>query len=102
MYQLTVETLLGLRVADGMLWIEPCVPASWGDYSIRYRYRTSVYHVSVRLEGANPRALWALTLDGVAVAGVRDASGLLGVALVDDGQEHHAVFEFRGGPPLPQ
>ncbi len=101
MYQLTVETLLGLRVADGLLSVEPCVPESWDEYSIRYRYRTSVYHVSVRLEGANPRALWALTLDGVAVAGVRDATGQRGVALVDDGHEHHAAFEFRGGPRPP-
>jgi transposase len=34
--------------------------------------------------------------------GVRDASRLRGVTLVDDGREHHATFEFRGAPQSPE
>ena len=47
MYRLTLETLLGVTVEDNQLRIAPCVPAHWQDYKIHYRYRDTVYHISI-------------------------------------------------------
>ncbi|MCH8553149.1 MAG: glycosyl transferase [Natronospirillum sp.] len=47
MYQLTVETLLGLQREGDFLRLVPCIPADWGIYKIHYRYRDTVYHITV-------------------------------------------------------
>ena len=47
MYRLTLETLLGVTVEEGQLRIAPCVPAHWQNYKIHYRYRDTVYHITI-------------------------------------------------------
>ena len=47
MYRLTLETLLGVTLEDNQLRIAPCVPAHWQNYKIHYRYRDTVYHISI-------------------------------------------------------
>lgn len=43
-----LEDILGLKVEKGILKIEPCISSKWEEYSIRYRYKTSVYNIQVR------------------------------------------------------
>jgi cellobiose phosphorylase len=47
MYRLTLETLLGVTLEGDQLRIRPCVPAHWQSYKIHYRYRDTVYHITV-------------------------------------------------------
>ena len=47
MYRLTLETLLGISIEDNYLCIKPCVPAHWQTYKIHYRYRDTLYHISL-------------------------------------------------------
>mgnify|MGYP001814326485 FL=1 len=51
MYRLTVETLLGVQLEVDDLRIAPCILAHWESYKIHYRYRETVYHITVRLVG---------------------------------------------------
>ena len=48
MYRLTLETLLGVTLEDNQLRIAPCVPAHWQNYKIHYRFRDTVYHISIQ------------------------------------------------------
>lgn len=43
-----IEYILGLKIEDNMLSIEPCIASSWKEYSIRYKYGTSIYNVKVK------------------------------------------------------
>ena len=43
-----LEDILGLKVEKGILKIEPCISSKWEGYSIRYRYKTSVYNIQVK------------------------------------------------------
>lgn len=43
-----LEDILGLKVEEGMLRIEPCISSKWEGYSIRYRYKTSIYNINVK------------------------------------------------------
>ena len=43
-----LEDILGLKIEKGILRIEPCVSSKWEGYSIRYRYKTSVYNIQVK------------------------------------------------------
>jgi len=80
MYRLIVESLLGVELAIDTLRFSPCVPAEWKEFRLHYRYRDSVYHVTVSRSNARDRdcAVW---LDGVLQADN-------GVPLRNDGVDH--------------
>jgi len=97
MYRLTVETLLGLQLEVDRLRIAPCIPLHWDSYKIHYRYRDTVYHITVRRVGEQAQQVSRVTLDGVPLPGVGvDAAeppqGM--IPLVDDRQEHFAEVEL--------
>jgi cyclic beta-1,2-glucan synthetase len=47
LYRLIIESLLGLQLAVDRLYFEPCLPADWPRCSIRYRFRDTMYHITV-------------------------------------------------------
>lgn len=47
-YKAGIEYILGLKIENGMLSINPCIPNIWKEYSIHYRYKTSMYHIRVK------------------------------------------------------
>ena len=47
MYRLIVESLLGLRLEVDKLRVAPCLPADWKEFTFHYRYRETLYHISI-------------------------------------------------------
>ena len=43
-----LESILGLKVQNGKLKLEPCIPSSWKEYSIKYQYKNSTYNIKVK------------------------------------------------------
>jgi cyclic beta-1,2-glucan synthetase len=81
MYRLIVESLLGLRLEADRLHITPCLPAHWPGYKVHYRYRETVYHITVLQTLAGDDAKGRLVVDGV-------KQDIQIIPLVDDHQEH--------------
>ncbi len=79
MYRLIIESLLGLRLETDKLRFEPCLPAEWDAFKVHYRYRETIYHITVRQTRNNSGA--SVTVDGVELSGKT-------ISLVDDRQEH--------------
>ncbi|MFA6478397.1 MAG: glucoamylase family protein [Victivallaceae bacterium] len=48
MYQLIVESLLGLKLEVDKLRFTPCLPPDWDGFKLHYRYRETVYHITVQ------------------------------------------------------
>jgi len=97
MYRLIVETLLGLRLDVDHLRIAPCVPAHWESYKIHYRYRETVYHITVRRAGEKSEHASRVTVDGAVTDGivVDDAGRPQGIIpLVDDRREHYVEVDL--------
>jgi cellobiose phosphorylase len=90
MYRLSVETLLGLQLEVDRLRMAPRVPAHWDGYTIHYRYRETVYHITLRRSGEQTAQPIGVTVDGVAVEGTE--KGVL--PLVDDRREHHVDVQL--------
>ncbi len=97
MYQLTVETLLGLNLQGDHLRIAPCIPASWESYKIQYRFHDTFYHITIKRVGNSPEQVIRVTLDGIVV----NASGIEGkekpqgmIPLVDDRRDHQVEVEL--------
>ena len=69
-----------LRLEVDKLRFAPCVPAAWSEFKIHYRFRETVYHITVSRVDAEFTGT-QLALDG---ADLSDGF----VTLVDDGQHH--------------
>jgi cyclic beta-1,2-glucan synthetase len=82
MYRLIVESLLGLRLEVDKLRFEPCLPADWEIFKVHYRYRETIYHITVRQTPAGSSEA------GVTVDGVKQHDNA--IYLVDDRIEHVA------------
>jgi cellobiose phosphorylase len=91
MYQLIVESLLGLRLSAETLTLTPCMPDDWTTFRLNYRYRDTMYRIAVTRAGAN-QAIGSVTVDGVV-----QADGA--IALADDKREH--AVEIVVHTPVP-
>lgn len=47
MYRLLIETLLGVKREGDQLRLLPRFPSAWTSYTIHYRYRQTVYHITL-------------------------------------------------------
>ncbi len=48
MYQLILESFLGLKREDNILRFEPCVPKDWKSFSVTYRFHETVYTIELQ------------------------------------------------------
>ncbi len=87
MYRLIVESLLGLTLEAGQLRFSPCLPADWEGFKMHYRYRETVYHVSVTQTRSGSDGM-SVTMDGVKRPD-------LAIPLVDDRKDHAVEVRIR-------
>ena len=80
MYRLIVESLLGMRLAVDTLHFSPCLPDGWTSFTMHYRFRETIYHMTI-LPGQAGQGEMRTTVDGVE----QDDRC---VHLVDDHREH--------------
>jgi cyclic beta-1,2-glucan synthetase len=86
MYRAWIEGVLGFTLRGDKLFLNPAIPVAWKKYSLRYRYKSSTYEITVENpEGVN-RGVAKIALDGEAVN--TRAGGELFIPLRDDGQAH--------------
>ena len=63
MYQLLTESFLGLKRTANRLTIKPCIPGSWTNWDIHYRFAETDYHLKFH---RNQSAVqMKMTLDGM-------------------------------------
>jgi cyclic beta-1,2-glucan synthetase len=80
LYRLILESLLGLQLEVDKLRFAPCLPPDWETFKLHYRFRETVYHITVVQTHA------ADNKTGVTVDGVEQQDKA--VSLVDDRLEH--------------
>jgi len=80
MYRLIIESLLGFTLEGDKLTITPCVPNDWPAYRLHYRYRDTMYRITVTQDTGDDAA-GTVKIDGVLQ---KDRV----VLLVDDKEEH--------------
>jgi cyclic beta-1,2-glucan synthetase len=87
MYRLLTETLLGVNLQGDRLHLRPRMPKAWSSYKIHYRYRHTVYHITVSRHPDMSAAQPLLSLDG------RDLPEGA-IPLVDDHVEHFVQMQI--------
>ncbi len=87
MYRLIVESILGLRRDGDKLHVAPCIPAHWASFKMNYRYRETVYHITV----SQTRAVDDVTMLTVDNIERHD----MVIPLVDDQQQHEVDLRIH-------
>ena len=87
MYRTALEAILGFQQRGELLFIEPCIPASWKEFTMEYRFRSSTYAIKVENPNGVERGITQLTVDGKAAEN--------GIPLTDDGKTHNVTALLR-------
>lgn len=80
MYQLILESLLGLKLEIDKLSFTPCLPKEWSEFKLHYRYRETYYHITVQQISHTDNQI------KVVVDGFEQNNPI--IQLVDDHKEH--------------
>jgi len=91
MYRLLIETLLGVHREGDRLRLIPRLPKKWTSYKIHYRFRQTVYHITIVQRDTVDTDSTQLILDGNELPGET-------LPLVDDHREH--IVELRVARPI--
>ncbi len=81
MYQGLLFWYLGIRKERNELIIDPATPASFGEYTVEYKYGGSLYEIKVQSRSKGIMLTDSLTVDNHVVKGNR-------LQLIDDGKRH--------------
>jgi cyclic beta-1,2-glucan synthetase len=87
MYQLILESYLGLRRDGNTVTCKPCIPKDWKSFQITYRYNEAVYHITVDQPGDETAS--RMVLDGV-------EQPYDTFELIKDTMEHFVVITVSG------
>jgi cellobiose phosphorylase len=86
MYRLITESLLGLRLETDKLHFTPCLPAGWTTFKIHYRYRETIYHITLKINNSG-KTVTRILLDG-------NEQPEKWLPLFDDRNDHNAEVEI--------
>ena len=81
MYRAGLESILGLRLGGDTFAVDPCIPASWSEYTITWTRGRTRYEIAVVNPERRCRGIAESELDGMPV----DPGS---IPLADDGGTH--------------
>ena len=63
MYEAGLHYILGINIKYGYLSINPCIPSEWKDYKIHYKYKNSIYNITVKNPNGKNTGVEKMTLN---------------------------------------
>jgi cellobiose phosphorylase len=81
LYRVALEAILGFHRQGEMLTIEPCIPKSWPEFQIEYRYGSATYSIHIDNKASVSRGVRSIVLDDQPLTNGK-------IPLVDDGDCH--------------
>jgi cellobiose phosphorylase len=85
MYQLIIETFLGLNRVGDKLWFKPCIPVEWPSFRLRYKFKDTLYHIEV--------IQTIMEENKIILDGIEQSDEL--IKLVNDQQMHTVLVKWK-------
>ncbi len=63
-----IEYILGFKIENNELTINPCISKDWKEYQINYKYNDTIYHIIVKNPNDKNTGLQSLKIDGTEIA----------------------------------
>jgi len=67
-YTAGIEYILGLKIREQVLSVEPCIPSNWKDYLIRYKFGKSIYNIKINNPNGKNTGVEKFIVNGSEVA----------------------------------
>jgi cyclic beta-1,2-glucan synthetase len=83
LYRVALESILGFSKHGNSIAFDPCIPSSWKEFSLDYRFGSTIYRVSVANPSGVQKGVSSVSLDGNSCEGR--------IPLVDDGRDHSVM-----------
>ena len=64
-YKAGVEYILGTKIEKGILKINPCIPKDWKTFSVRYKWKNTLYNILVENPNGNEIGVKKIVIDGI-------------------------------------
>ncbi len=64
LYKAGIENILGLKIYNNIMEIKPCIPSDWKNYSIQYRYKSSLYNIKIENPNQKSTGITQLKING--------------------------------------
>lgn len=68
MYVAGIKYILGLNIEHGYLSINSCVPGNWKEFSIRYKYKKSIYNIKVQNPDGKEKGIRKFLVNGAEIS----------------------------------
>ncbi|HEX9061179.1 MAG TPA: glucoamylase family protein [Clostridia bacterium] len=98
MYRAGIENILGFSINNGHIAVNPCIPGSWTEFSIKYNYNETHYEIKVSNPEGVENGIVKVSMDGKELK-----DGL--IPLLEDGKVHkvtvlmgHKKFKSKTNP----
>ena len=66
-YKAGIEYILGLKIKNNILSINPCIPKEWEEYEIKYKYGRSIYNIKVKNPNGKNTGVSIFKVNGVEI-----------------------------------
>lgn len=86
-YKAGIEYILGLKIENNSLSINPCIPKDWNDFSIKYRFGRTIYNIKVKNPNGKNSGVNKFLVNGEEKEEKR-------IKLVDDGNVYEIEVEM--------
>lgn len=86
-YKAGIEYILGFKIENNVLRINPCISKEWKEFSMRYKFGKSIYNIKVRNFNGKNFGVSKVILNGEEMENKA-------ILLVDDGNINEVVVEM--------
>ena len=67
-YKAGIENILGLVIEKNSIIFNPCIPKEWKEYKIKYKYKGSIYNITIKNPEGKSTGITKVLLNGKEVA----------------------------------
>ena len=64
-YKAGIEYILGLKIKEGIMSIEPCISKDWEEYSMKYKWKNSIYNIVVKNPNRKNNGVEKVIVNGI-------------------------------------
>lgn len=86
-YKAGIEYILGFKIKNNTLQINPCIPKEWKEFSMRYKYGRSIYNIKVKNPNGKNCGVSKMIINGEEIEEKE-------VKLIDDGKVNEIDVEI--------
>ncbi len=87
MYKVGIEYILGLKISGDTIKVDPCIPKDWPEFNIHYKYKDTLYDITVKNPNGVNRGVKFIEIDGIKI-------GEKSFEMKDDRKEHKVNVEL--------